>query len=200
MRTVRLSPPNGDPSLAAPMMLAAVLMDVGLYMADMKLPEERMGFARVLRRIGVKIETHEAREVDGVMVADVRVWPGPLFATEVLIDETPMIERELPVIAFLMARARGTSTIYNTKESFDFIHTVLESLDVRVTEEENDVVIWGTKRPLSGRVYLGRDSYLAMAVAVAAASPGFEIETFDYGSGFERLYPNFWADLKEVTG
>lgn len=200
MRTVNLSPPNGDPSLAAPMILASVLMDVGLYFSGLRIPEERMGFARVLRRIGVKIETHEAREVDGVMVADVRVWPGPLFATIVPPHEFAAITAELPVIAFLMARARGISTLYGVDEDFDFIHTVLESLDVRVEADGDDVVIWGTKRDLSGRVYLGRDSYLAMAVAVAAASPGFEIETFDYGSGFERLYPNFWADLKEVTG
>lgn len=189
------------------MILAGVLGNVHLYFSDMKIGEHRMGFVRVLMRLGVKVETHKAHEVDGEMTAHLRVWPGrQLFATDVLPHETPsVLLGEIGVIAILAARARGISTIHGIGDDGDEVRGVLDSIDVRTERRGEDLVIWGTKRPLAGTVYLGGDTRLAMAVAVLTHAPGFEVKLCHYGSALadpdwsiETQYPEFWRDLEKI--
>jgi 3-phosphoshikimate 1-carboxyvinyltransferase len=202
--TFQLSIP-GDISSAAFLVAAAVLADSGeLLIENVGVNPTRTGFLVVLERMagGARVERVNLRDAGGEPVADLVVRPAPLHATEVPAAEVPTLVDEVPILAVLASRARGT-TIFRevgelrVKESnrLELIASNLRGLGIRAEALGNDLHVEGTEQPPRGRVETAKDHRLAMAFAVLGTVDGAEVKLSEKKS-VAISYPNFFRDLK----
>jgi len=157
----------------------------------------RTAMLDVLARMGAEVEIVERAGSGPEPVGEVTVSPSELRGVSVGADEVPRLIDELPVVAVLGARARGTTRItgaaeLRAKESDRIMALVsnLRSLGVDVEELEDGLVIEGTDRPLTGRVRAFEDHRIAMAFTVLGTVPGCDV-TVDAPGTAAVSFPGF---------
>ncbi len=198
-----------DPSSAA--FLAALVAGGGfpgsapLELTDVALNPTRLGFFRVLRDMGARIEWEVEREECGEPVGTIRVAAGDLEPTRISADQVPAMIDELPMLACLATRVRGETEITGASElrvkESDRIATVVENLrhvGADAQELPDGLRVRGGSTPLTGRVRAHGDHRLAMAFGVLGALPGNAIVVDDPGC-VTVSYPGFWSDLERLT-
>jgi 3-phosphoshikimate 1-carboxyvinyltransferase len=197
----------GDPSSAAFLVALALLADGGeLRIRNVCVNPTRIGFLRLVERMGARIEREDARVSGGEPVADLVVRPAPLRGIDVGEDEVPDGIDEIPMLAVLAARAEGETRITGAGElrvkETDRVAAVvgnLRRLGVEAEELEDGMLVRGTDRPLAGRVETFDDHRIAMAFGVLGAQPGNAIE-IDRPECVDVSFPGFWELLRRVTG
>jgi len=195
----------GDPSSAAFLVGAAVLAEGGeLRVAGVGVNPTRTGFLAVLRRMGVAIAVENTTTRVGEPVADLVVSPAALAATDVEPGEIPTLIDEIPLLAVLATRARGTTRFrevgeLRVKES-DRLGLVAENLRAVGAEAEvqgDDLLVTGSDAPPRGRVRTAGDHRLAMAFAVLGTLPGAKI-TIDDLACAAVSFPRFPEALRSI--
>jgi 3-phosphoshikimate 1-carboxyvinyltransferase len=193
----------GDISSAAFLAAAAVLAEEGeLLIENVGVNPTRIGFLVVLERMGVHVERVNLRDEGGEPVADLLVRPAALKGTEVTAAEIPTLVDEVPVLAVLASRARG-STVFRevgelrVKESnrLELVAANLRAVGARAEARGNDLYIEGGDAPPKGRVETASDHRLAMAFAVLGTLPHADIRLSERKS-VGISYPTFFRDLK----
>lgn len=196
----------GDPSSAAFMAALAVLAPAGaISIPHVCLNQTRTGFFRALQRMGARIELHADAPEGGEDVGSIFAWPSQLHGTDVGAEEAPSMIDELPLLACVAARAKGTTVIagaaeLRVKES-DRITAVVENLralGVTAEERPDGMVVTGGDAPLKGAVKTHGDHRIAMAFGVLGALPGSAIAIDDPGC-VAVSYPGFWDDLRAAV-
>lgn len=140
----------------------------------------RTGFINVLKKMGVKIELTNKKDISGEPVSDLCITSGELNSIEVKGNTIPLMIDEIPILCIVMAQAKGKSVIKEAKElrfkESDRIKTmvqVLRKLGVEVNELDDGLEING----LSGKPFQinhalewpkHSDHRIAMSVAIAA--------------------------------
>jgi len=195
-----------DPSSAAFLVaLATLLHSSKICVPNVCLNSTRVGFFEVLRSMGAAVEIDEGQEQGGEPTGMIRAAHSELNAVSVNERQVPSMIDELPLLACVAARARGTTEIrgaaeLRVKES-DRIATVvtnLRSLGASAEELPDGLVVTGSSAPLRGRVTTHGDHRIAMAFGVLGALPGNRIE-IDDPACVAVSYPAFWDDLARVT-
>ena len=202
--TFQLAVP-GDPSSAAFLVAAAVLAEAGeLLIENVGVNPTRTGFIVVLERMGAHVERVNLRDQGGEPVADLVVRPAQLRGTEVTAAEIPTLVDEVPILAVLASRARGTTVFRDVgelrvKESnrLELIAANLRGLGVRAEVQGNDLHVEGTEKPPRGKVETAMDHRLAMAFAVLGTVDGAKV-TLSEKRSVAISYPNFFADLRRM--
>jgi len=193
----------GDPSSAAFLVAAAVLAEEGeLLIENVGVNPTRIGFLVVLERMGAHVERLNLRDEGGEPVADLLVRPAALKGTEVTAAEIPTLVDEVPILAVLASRARG-STVFRevgelrVKESnrLELIAANLRAVGARAEARGNDLHVEGTEQPPRGKVDTAKDHRLAMAFAVLGTVPGADVHLSERKS-VAISYPGFFRDLK----
>lgn len=193
----------GDPSSAAFMVGAAVLAGGGeLTIENVGVNPTRTGFIAVLERMGAHVERVNLRDEGGEPVADLLVRPAQLRGTEVSAAEIPTLVDEVPVLAVLASRARG-STVFRevgelrVKESnrLELIAANLRAVGMNAEVQGNDLHVEGTDTPPRGRIETAKDHRLAMAFAVLGTVPRADVKLSERKS-VAISYPDFFRDLK----
>ena len=200
--TFQLSVP-GDPSSAAFLVAAAVLAEGGeLLIENVGVNPTRTGFLVVLERMGAHVERVNLRDEGGEPVADLVVRPAQLRGTEVSAAEIPTLVDEVPVLAVLASRARGTTVFrevgeLRVKESnrLELIASNLRAVGARAEAQGNDLHVDGAGKPARGRVETAADHRLAMAFAVLGTLPGSDVKLSEKKS-VAISYPMFFRDLR----
>jgi len=195
----------GDISSAAFMVAAAVLAEGGeLLVENVGVNPTRTGVLVVLKRMGAHVERINLRDEGGEPVADLFVRPAALSGTEVSAAEIPTLVDEVPVLAVLASRARG-STVFRevgelrVKESnrLELIAANLRGLGVRAQVLGNDLQVEGTEKAPRGRVETAKDHRLAMAFAVLGTVDGANVKLSEQKS-VAVSYPEFFRDLDRI--
>ncbi|HEX5817950.1 MAG TPA: 3-phosphoshikimate 1-carboxyvinyltransferase [Gemmatimonadales bacterium] len=195
----------GDPSSAAFLVGAAVLAEAGtLRIARVGVNPTRIGFLEVLRRMGAAPRLEEEDVTFGEPVADLVVEPAELRATEVRAEEIPGLIDEIPLLAVVASRARGTSVFRDVgelrvKES-DRLGLIAENLRAcGVTAEVRGDDLWvaGGDAAPAGRVRTAGDHRLAMAFAVLGTLPGARVRVDDMACA-DVSFPRFPETLRAV--
>jgi 3-phosphoshikimate 1-carboxyvinyltransferase len=200
----RLSVP-GDPSSAAFLVGAALLAERGeLCVEHVGVNPTRTGFLVVLARMGAHVERVNLRAEAGEPVADLLARPAPLRATEVAAAEIPALVDEVPILAVLASRARGTSVFrevgeLRVKESnrLELIAANLRAVGVKAEVQGNDLHVEGTERAPRGKVETAKDHRLAMAFAVLGTVAGARVQLSEKKS-VAISYPGFFDDLARI--
>ncbi len=195
-----------DPSSAAFLVGAALLVpgsDVSL--PGVSLNPTRIGFLRVLARMGADVEVTKGPEICGEPTGDIRArYSATLTATTITAEEVPSLIDEVPLLAIVATAATGTTRFegvgeLRVKES-DRLAAISEAINTlgggAIADEDTLAIAGG--HPLTGTALdsLG-DHRLAMAYAVAGlvASGETEIDRFE---AVDVSYPAFAGDLKTL--
>jgi len=195
----------GDPSSAAFLVGAAVLAATSeLVIENVGVNPTRTGFIVVLERMGAHVERVNLRDEGGEPVADLVVRPANLRSTEVTAAEIPTLVDEVPVLAALASRARGTTVFHEVgelrvKESnrLELIAANLRAVGVKAEVQDNDLHVEGTDKPPRGNVETAKDHRLAMAFAVLGTVSGAKVQLSEKKS-VAISYPGFFRDLKRI--
>ena len=195
----------GDTSSGAFLVAAAVLAKSGeLLIENVGVNPTRTGYLVVLERMGAHVERVNLRDAGGEPVADLVVRPATqLEGTEVTAAEIPTLVDEVPVLAVLASRARGTTVFrevgeLRVKESnrLALIAANLRVVGVRAEAQGNDLHVEGTEQAPRGKVETAKDHRLAMAFAVLGTVGGADITLSEHKS-VAISYPNFFRDLRQ---
>jgi 3-phosphoshikimate 1-carboxyvinyltransferase len=195
----------GDISSAAFLMAAAVLADAGeLLIENVGVNPTRTGALVVLERMGAHVERVNLRDAGGEPVADLLVRPADLRATEVTAAEIPTLVDEVPILAVLASRARGTTVFrevgeLRVKESnrLELIAANLRAVGGKAGVDRNDLYVEGTDHPPRGKVETAKDHRLAMAFAVLGTVNGADVKLSERQS-VAISYPGFFGDLVKI--
>lgn len=195
----------GDPSAAA-FFAAAAAASPGsrLVLEDVLLNPTRLGFYRLLARMGARVGQRRRRIWCGEPAGDLVVHGGRLRAFRIGARAVPALVDEIPVLAILAAAAcRGRSLIRGAEElrvkESDRLRALangLRALSAKVEEFPDGLAIEGGKLH-GGRVDAERDHRIAMAFRIAAlfTSGPVVIE----GAGSSRIsHPGFARDLARL--
>jgi 3-phosphoshikimate 1-carboxyvinyltransferase len=196
----------GDPSSAAFLVAAAALVpgsDAVFF--DVTLNPTRLGFVRVMQRMGADIEVAQEREVGSEPVGRVtsRFRVG-LSATTVTALEVPSLIDEVPVLAVVACAAHGTTRFdgvgeLRVKES-DRLAAIAEGLARlgAVTRTGEDwLEVDGPARLHGATLDSQGDHRLAMAWAVASLIAAGPV-TVDDWDAVAVSYPRFAEDLESL--
>src|SRR5262249_36413960 len=155
-----------------------LLAGAGVTVRGVCVNPTRTGFLDALARMGARVEVANAREEGGEPVADLHTRPGGALAgVELGGDLVVRAIDEIPVLAVVAARARGTTTVRDAaelrvKESDRVATTVraLRAFGVDADELPDGLVVRGDPdRPLrAASVDSAGDHRIAMAAAVRA--------------------------------
>jgi 3-phosphoshikimate 1-carboxyvinyltransferase len=195
----------GDISSAAFLIAAAVLAADGeLLVENVGVNPTRTGALVVLARMGAGVERVNLRDEGGEPVADLVVRPAALTGTEVSAAEIPTLVDEVPILAVLASRARGTTVFrevgeLRVKESnrLELVAANLRAVGVQAEARGNDLYVEGSERPPRGKVETAKDHRLAMAFAVLGMVPGADVRLSERRS-VSISYPSFFKDLKRI--
>lgn len=193
----------GDPSSAAFLIAAAVLIEG----SDIELPRvclnpTRTGFLRVLTRMGADVQVRDVTEMGAEPVGTVRARYTPgLVATHIPEDEVPSLVDEVPVLAVVASRARGTTVFHGVGElrvkETDRLSATADGVLAfggRAVVDNDRLMVAGPARPEPAHVDSLLDHRLAMSWAVAGLATAGET-VIDRFEAVDVSYPGFMSDL-----
>ena len=200
----------GDPSSAAFMACAAALRpDSAIDIENVSLNEARIGFARVLERMGADITLKPTGSAGEEPCGTISVsYVEHLHSCEVAGREIASLVDEIPVLALVAAHAEGTTVFHEVGElrvkETDRLAAVLEGLSklgVRAWAEGDDLHIEGKPGLVvpEGLVFdsLG-DHRLAMTWSLVGFTGAHPVSIRDF-EAVRVSYPGFRADIERLA-
>ncbi len=200
----------GDPSSAAFMACAAALRpDSAIDIENVSLNEARIGFARVLERMGADITLKPTGSAGEEPCGTISVsYVEHLRSCEVVGREIASLIDEIPVLALVAAHAEGTTVFHEVGElrvkETDRLAAILEGLSklgVRAWSEGDDLHIEGKPGLVvpEGLVFdsLG-DHRLAMTWSLVGFTGAHPVSIRDF-EAVRVSYPGFRADIERLA-
>lgn len=200
----------GDPSSAA-FIACAALLSPGSHVVieDVGLAKARIGFARVLERMGARIslelESEEGREPSGRMCVE---HTAGLSACEVHAHEIASMVDEIPVLSLVAARARGITVFRGVGElrvkETDRLAAIIDGLSqlgVSAWAEGDDLFIEGAPdaQVPAGLSFDSRgDHRLAMTWSLVALAGEVPVSVLDFDC-VAVSYPQFLSDMQRLA-
>jgi 3-phosphoshikimate 1-carboxyvinyltransferase len=196
----------GDPSSAAFLVGAAVLAEAGeLRIAGVGVNPTRIGFLRVLERMGATVRLEAEDTSYGEPVADLVVGPAPLRSTEVHAGEIPGLIDEIPMLAVLASRAEGETVFRDVgelrvKESdrLGLIAGNIRAVRGRAEVRGDDLFVEGVETAPRGRVRTAGDHRIAMAFSVLGTLPGARVAIDDLACAAVS-FPGFPETMRRIA-
>ena len=200
----------GDPSSAAFMACAAALRpDSAIDIENVSLNEARIGFARVLERMGADIALKPTGSAGEEPCGTISVsYVEHLRSCEVVGREIASLVDEIPVLALVAAHAEGTTVFHEVGElrvkETNRLAAILEGLSklgVRAWAEGDDLHIEGKSGLVvpEGLVFdsLG-DHRLAMTWSLVGFTGAHPVSIRDF-EAVRVSYPGFRADIERLA-
>jgi 3-phosphoshikimate 1-carboxyvinyltransferase len=196
----------GDPSSASFLVAGALLSGRPLVVESCGLNPSRLGFLRVLERMGAGITQTEGGSSAGEPVGRLTVGPGTLSGTTVVAAEVPDLIDEIPLLAVVACAAHGVTEVRGAEElrhkesdRIQGIANLIGSLGGTVAVLDDGFRISGPQRLCPGTVDPVGDHRLAMAAAVASALVSGAVTVAGFGAAAVS-YPDFVSDFEHLGG
>jgi len=158
----------------------------------------------VLRRMEARVRMENQETRFDEPVGDLVVTPASLGSTEVSAGEIPGLIDEIPLLAVLASRARGTTVFrevgeLRVKESdrLGLMAQNLRAVGVQAEVVGDDLHVVGADGRPRGRVRTAGDHRLAMAFAVLGTVPGARVAVDDMACAAVS-FPDFPATLRSI--
>ena len=200
----------GDPSSAAFMACATALRpDSAIDIENVSLNEARIGFVRVLERMGADITLKPTGSAGEEPCGTISVsYVEHLRSCEVAGREIASLVDEIPVLALVAAHAEGTTVFHKVGElrvkETDRLAAILEGLSklgVRAWAEGDDLLIEGKPGLVApeGLVFdsLG-DHRLAMTWSLVGFTGAHPVSIRDF-EAVRVSYPGFRVDIERLA-
>lgn len=195
----------GDPSTAAFWMAGACLIEGGsISMKNISLNPTRIGFIKVLQRMGAQITIEETGN-NPEPIGTIHVKHGPIKGTDVGVEEVPDLIDEIPILAVVAAKAQGTTTVSGAEElrvkesdRLEAIGKNLRAMGVAIDLKPDGFVIQGGQDFTGATIETFHDHRIAMAFSIAGLLAQGNTTIMD-GEIAGVSYPKFFDHLQELT-
>lgn len=197
----------GDPSSAAFLMCAAAMVPgSALTIERVSLNETRMGYLKVMRRMGVHMRTLRTDDLGAEPVGDIVIFGDEqLRATVVPASEIPSMIDEVPILALLATTATGTTCFegvgeLRVKESNRLTAIVngLDALGCKAYVRGDDLYVEGGKPSMPATMKTHGDHRLAICWALAGMCFDVDVTVDDFACAAVS-YPGFLEDMAKLT-
>jgi 3-phosphoshikimate 1-carboxyvinyltransferase len=198
----------GDPSSSAFFVGAGLLVPGGsVACTAVDVNPTRVGFLRVLARMGAVVDVVPLADAAGDPVATLHVRPGSrLLATTILPAEVPSLLDEVPLLAVVASQAEGVTRLSGARElrvkESDRLRQVclgLRAMGADIEETEDGFVLQGPARLHGAHLEASGDHRMAMAFAVAGLVADGET-VIDGAEWADISYPGFFRELAALSG
>ncbi len=205
LRAARVRIP-GDPSSAAPFIIAAlVLADSEVILDDVLLNPHRIRYLHLLREMGADITIEPGAAEDAEPRGRIVARTSELRAVTIAPADIPALIDELPLIAVAGAYARGRLEVggaseLRVKES-DRIRSMVEGLGAmgaRIEETRDGFTVEGGPALRGCAVASHGDHRIAMALSIAALGASGDTEVMG-GEVVSISFPTFFDELDRGT-
>ncbi len=196
----------GDPSLAA-FLAGIVALQPGLKVTfpDMLINPTRMGYYKVLQRMGVEVRWQTKRHALGEEVGTITVKGGTLQGVYLSGDEIPTLIDEIPIIAVLASQSKGETVVRDAgelrlKES-DRIKAICENLrrmGTRIQELTDGFRILGPAKLRGAAITTYNDHRIAMAFSIVGCRTS-DTTKLDHPECVEVSFPGYFNMLKKLS-
>ena len=171
-------PVPGDPSSAAPFVIAALLLpDSEATIEGVLLNPHRVRYLDILREMGGDIETTITSAADEEPSGRIVARSSSLTGISIAPEDVPAVIDELPILAVAGALAHGRLEVRGASElrvkESDRIASMVEGLGAmgaRIEEFEDGFRVSGGRPLKGGPVRSHGDHRIAMALSIAALS------------------------------
>lgn len=171
-------PVPGDPSSAAPFVIAALLLpDSEATIEGVLLNPHRVRYLDILREMGGDIETTITSAADEEPSGRIVARSSSLTGISIATEDVPAVIDELPILAVAGALAHGRLEVRGASElrvkESDRIASMVEGLGAmgaRIEEFEDGFRVSGGRPLKGGPVRSHGDHRIAMALSIAALS------------------------------
>ena len=199
----------GDPSSAAfIIVLGALTKNSSVTLHNILLNEKRIGFLKVLKKMGANIQIKNKKIKFGESVGDIEVKSSMLRGVSLSAEIIPSIIDEIPILMVAAAFADGKSYFPNLdelkiKESdrLAAMEINLKKVGVSLTRTSNSLTILGLDEEFySNKVAIVdsfKDHRIAMSFAVMAMASKKKIHIKDFDCA-RVSYPNFLSDIEKI--
>ena len=166
----------GDISSASFFIALSVLIENSeILLEETGVNDTRMGFIKILKKMGANIEIINRRVVSNEPVADIFVRGGnKLKGIEISREEIPFLIDELPLIAVIGTQAKGVTRVKGAEElrikESDRIKSIvmgLRNLGANIEETEDGFIVEGKEGLKGGTCESFGDHRIAMSLVVA---------------------------------
>ncbi len=195
----------GDPSTAAFWLAGACLVPhAQIEMQQISLNPTRLGFVRVLQRMGAQIEI-EVTQDDLEPVGRLRLRSGPLCGVRIEPNEIASLIDELPILAVLATQAEGVTEVLGAEElrvkETDRIEAIAANLRMmggKIETRPDGFTIEGKQKLYGATLKSFHDHRIAMAFSMAALiAQGDSLIQDSDCVGIS--YPEFFKTLDSLT-
>ena len=199
----------GDPSSAAfIIVLGALTKNSSVTLHNILLNEKRIGFLKVLKKMGANIQIKNKKIKFGESVGDIEVKSSMLRGISLSAEIIPSIIDEIPILMVAAAFADGKSYFPNLdelkiKESdrLAAMEINLKKVGVSLTRTSNSLTILGLDEDFYSNKVATVDSFkdhrIAMSFAVMAMASKKKIHIKDFDCA-RVSYPNFLSDIEKI--
>lgn len=197
----------GDPSSAAPFVVAALLLpDSEVTIEGVLLNPHRVRYLDILREMGGEIETTTTSAADAEPSGRIVARSSSLTGIRIPPEDVPAVVDELPILAVAGALAQGRLEVRGASElrvkESDRIASMVEGLSAlgaRIEEFEDGFSVSGGRTLSGAPVRSHGDHRIAMALSVAALSARGDTEV--EGSEVVSIsLPGFFSELDRGAG
>ena len=166
----------GDISSASFFIALSVLIENSeILLEETGVNDTRMGFIKILKKMGAKIEIINRKIVSNEPVADILVRGGSkLKGIEINREEIPFVIDELPLLAVIGTQAKGITKVRGAEElrvkESDRIKSIvvgLRNLGANIEETEDGFIVEGKESLKGGNCESFGDHRIAMSLIVA---------------------------------
>ena len=195
----------GDISSAAFLIGAACMIpNSDLRINDLLINETRMGFIKILKKMGAGIIIHNPRYINGEKVGDIQVHYKPLYGINITAKDIPSIIDELPILSVVATQAEGMMIIsgaeelrYKESNRIKSIVLNLKRMGVKAIEKKDGFIIEGPSILNKALIQSYDDHRIAMSFIIAGISSG-GYNDIDNIECINSSYPEFIKTLKKV--
>jgi 3-phosphoshikimate 1-carboxyvinyltransferase len=195
----------GDPSTAAFWMGAASLIPgAQIEMEHISLNPTRIGFLKVLQRMGAKITTQLTSEYPEP-IGTIRIEFGTLKGVRVEEEEVPSMIDEIPLLAVLATQAQGVTEVTGAEElrvketdRIEAVATNLRAMGAKIEVRPDGFRIEGPQKLHGAAVQSFHDHRIAMAFSIAGLVADGETVIHEPDC-VSISYPRFFETLTELT-
>ena len=212
--TITVSPTNnlkplnisipGDISSGAFLIALGVLKGKEIILENMLINERRLGFVKILKRMGANIEIVNISEENNEVIGDIKVKKSTLNGTTVTKEEVADFIDEIPIFTFLASQAIGITKLVGAEElkvkesdRLDVMKNFILELGGKIEVYDDGFEITGIQDLQDGFIKTFDDHRIAMTAIIANITLGKKIIP-DNKECIKDSYPSFFKDLKEL--
>ncbi len=197
-----------DPSTAAFFIAAALIIpDSNIIIKNVCINPTRIGFYKIIKKMGANISFENESLVTGEKVADIKAeYSNTLYSTEIHLYEVLSAIDEIPILSIIAAYSKGITTINGLdqlrfKES-NRINSIVENLQacgIQANAKQDNIIIKGTGEVKGGcKIKTYNDHRIAMSFIICSLASKQKIN-IDNISSITTSFPQFLDTLKTFS-